>query len=173
MNRKVGTRVKVKNINQPLTSQQVQIIDQVIQGYNGEHSRLLEILLEIQSLMEGQYISKAVAYYIAENMGLHASRIYDVISFFSALSEKPRAKYPIQVCESIVCKVNESDNLLNNLQLLLGIDLNEVTYDGKYTIEEVPCFGACDKAPAMRINGKVYGPLHTKEQIKAVLSELE
>lgn len=165
--------MKLKNINQPLTHEQVEIINRVIEKYGNEHSRLLEILLEVQSLMEGQYISKAVAYYIAEKMSLHISRIYDVISFFSALSEVPRAKYPIQVCESIVCKVNESDNLLNQLQSLLGIRLNEVTYDHKFTIEQVPCFGACDKAPAIRINGKVYGPLHSKEQIKQVLNSLE
>lgn len=165
--------MKLKNINQSLTHDQVEIIERVIQNYGNEPSRLLEILLEVQSLMENQYISKAVAYYIAEKMELHISRVYDVISFFSALSEKPRAKYPIQVCESIVCKVNESDNLLEQLKGLLGINLNEVTYDGKYTIEQVPCFGACDKAPAMRINGKVYGPLHTKEEIKEVLSGLE
>lgn len=165
--------MKFKNINQPLTHEQVGMINHVIEKYGNEHSRLLEILLEVQSLIEGQYISKAVAYYIAEKMSLHISRVYDVISFFSALSEVPRAKYPIQVCESIVCKVNESDNLLNQLQSLLGIRLNEVTYDHKFTIEQVPCFGACDKAPAIRINGKVYGPLRSKEEIKEVLSSLE
>jgi len=58
------------------------------------------------------------------------------------------------------------------LKELLGIDLNEVTYDGRFTLESVTCFGACDMAPAVRINGKVYGYLTNKAKIENLLSEL-
>lgn len=144
----------------------------VLAKYANNPSKLLEILLEVQAQVEGQYISKKVAYYIAEELDIKASRIYDVITFFSALHMKPRAKYPIEVCESIVCKANGSDGLFDHLKRILEIDLGEVTYDGRFTLEEVPCFGVCDKAPAVRINGKVYGYLDTYEKILELIKSL-
>lgn len=146
-----------------------QELNSILENYEYNPSKLLEILLEVQRQEELHYISKENAYYIAEKIGMKASQIYDVISFFEALHEKPRAKYPIQVCESIVCKVNESDNLLANLKEILGVELNEATYDKNFIIEEVPCFGACDVAPAVRINDVVYGNLTSKEKVEELL----
>ena len=150
----------------------MQKIDATLAKYNSNPSKLLEILLEVQSQVEGQYISKKVAYYIAEALEIKASRIYDVITFFSSIHQAPRAKYPIQVCESIVCKANGRDGLLDYLKEILAIDLGQVTYDGRFTIEEVPCFGACDKAPAVRINGTVYGHLDTYEKVLDLIKRL-
>lgn len=147
-------------------------INLVLAKYEFNSSKLLEILLEVQAQVEGQYISKKVAYYIAEALEIKASRIYDVITFFSALHMQPRAKYPIEVCESIVCKANGRDGLFDYLKDILEIDLGQVTYDGRFTLEEVPCFGACDVAPAVRINGKVYGHLDSYEKVLELIKNL-
>ena len=77
----------------------------------------------------------------------------------------------MQVCRSIACKVNGSDTLLDTVKSILGVEPGEVTYDGRFTIEEVSCFGACDVAPAIRINGTVYGHLDTTEKVRAVLEK--
>lgn len=146
-------------------------VDNILETYSFSATKLLEILLEVQRQEELHYISRETAYYIAEKLDIKASQIYDVITFFEALHEEPRAKFPIQVCESIVCKVNESDNLLANLKEILGVNLNEATYDKRFIIEEVPCFGACDKAPAVRINDVVYGNLTSKEKIEELLKK--
>ena len=77
----------------------------------------------------------------------------------------------MQVCRSIACKVNGSDTLFETVKQILGVEPGEVTYDGRFTIEEVSCFGACDVAPAIRINGTVYGHLDTPEKVRAVLEK--
>ncbi len=133
--------------------------------------KILEILLEIQKQEDLHYISKKNAYYVAEKLSISPSQIYDVISFFEALHSEPRAKYPIQICDSVVCRVNKSDNLLDNLKEILGVDINEATYDNRFIIEKVACFGACDQAPAIRINNFVYGKLTTKEKVREVLEK--
>ena len=125
------------------------------------------------SRFDEKYISEPEAYYVAEKMNVKPTQVYDVISFFAALHDKPRAKFPIQICSSIVCKVNDSNSLMANLQDLLGVGLNEATADGKFIIEEVACFGACDVAPAVRINGVVYGHLTTKEKVADILNSLQ
>lgn len=150
----------------------IEKIDSIIDNHNNDGTKLLGILLDIQDIVERHYIPEEVAYYLSEKLNIKITQIYDVISFFSSLSSTPRAKYPIQVCNSIVCKINDNDTLFHDLKSILGIDLNQVTYDGKFTLEEVPCFGACDVAPAVRVNGKVYGHLTTKSKIEAMLNSL-
>lgn len=147
-------------------------VDEIIASYHQDVSQLLQILLEVQKEVKEQYISQKMAYYIAEKLGIKVSQIYDVITFFSALHTTPRAKYPIQVCESIVCKANGRDGLLDHLMQILELPLGEVTYDGRFMLEEVPCFGACDVAPAVRINGKVYGHLDSYDQVLALIKSL-
>lgn len=155
-----------------LTKELALKIDLILSAHNNDGSKLVGILLDIQEMIPKHYIPEEVAYYLAEKLELKITGIYDVISFYSSLHDKPRAKYPIQICSSIVCKVNDSSTVFSMLKELLGIDINEVTYDGRFTLEKVPCFGACDVAPAVRINGKVYGHLNSKEKIVALLKEL-
>ena len=158
---------------QSLSSAQKECINGIIASYGGLTSKLLEILLEIQEAADAKYISEATAYYVAEQMNIKPTQIYDVISFFSSLHGTPRAKFPIQVCSSIVCKVNGGESLLEALEALLGVGVNEPTADGKYIIETVPCFGACDVAPAIRVNGVVYGKIPSKEKLAEIIDGLQ
>lgn len=157
---------------QILTKKLVEQIDLILFSHNNDASQLVGILLDIQMIIPRQYIPEQVAYYLAEKLNTKITNVYDVISFYAALSDKPRAKYPIQICDSIVCKINDNTTIFTVLKEILGIEINEVTYDGRFTIEKVPCFGACDVAPAVRINGKVYGHLTSREKIIALLDAL-
>jgi NADH:ubiquinone oxidoreductase subunit E len=147
-------------------------IDQVLAAHDHDATQIVGILLEVQNLIPQQYVPEAVAFYIAEKLPIKVSIIYDCLTFYSSLSDKPRAKYPVEICRSVVCRVNDSDSLLDTLKKILNIEVGEVTYDGRFMIEEVLCFGACDVAPAIRINGKVYGHLDTPEKVRSVLSSL-
>lgn len=158
--------------DQILTKELATKIELILSSHDNNPKKLVGILLDVQEIIVNHYIPADVAYYIAEKLRVKPTAVYDVISFYSSLSDRPRAKYPIQVCGSVVCKINQNDIVFETLKELLGIDLNEVTYDGKFTLERVSCFGACDKAPAVRVNGKVYGNLTTREKIENLLNEL-
>ena len=147
-------------------------IDLILEAHDEDDTQIVGILLEIQELFEQHYVPEAAAYYIAEKLGMKISRIFDCLTFYSSLSEHPRAKYPIQICSSVVCQINQNETVFTALKHLLGIDIGEVTYDGRFTLESVPCFGACDAAPAVRINGKVYGHLDSTEKIEQLLKSL-
>ena len=146
-------------------------IDSIIDKHDHDAKQILGILLETQDLIENNYIPQEVAFYIAAKLPITISLIHDCLTFYASLSTVPRAKYPIQICNSIVCKVNDADTLYENLKKILGIDYGEITYDSRFTLEKVPCFGACDIAPAIRINGKVYGHLNSEEKIRQLLKE--
>jgi NADH-quinone oxidoreductase subunit E len=152
-----------------LTSDLVLKIDGIIQTYESNSTRLVGILLDIQDIVPKQYIPREVASYVSEKMNIPLSKVYDVISFYAALSDVPRADYVIQLCDSVVCKVTGNTILRDAITELLGIKEQEATADGKYWLEYTPCFGACDISPAMRINGKVFGHLTTQDSVKAAL----
>lgn len=148
-------------------------IDQVLEAHDYDGTQIVGILLEVQDLNERHYIPEPVAYYIAYRLDMRVTNVYDIINFYSELSDKPRAKYPIQVCSSIACRVNDSANLAATLKDILSIDFGETTYDGRFTLEKVTCFGACDRAPAVRINGHVYDHLDSRAKIEHLLASLD
>ena len=148
-------------------------IDQVLETHDYDYTQIVGILLEVQDLNERHYIPEPVAYYIAYRLDMRVTNVYDIINFYSELSDKPRAKYPIQVCSSIACRVNDSANLAATLKDILSIDFGETTYDGRFTLEKVTCFGACDRAPAVRINGHVYDHLDSRAKIEHLLASLD
>ncbi len=144
-------------------------IDTIITNNANNSTKLVGILLEVQAIVPKQYLPLEIAAYISQKMNIPLSRIYDVISFYAALSDVPRADCVIQLCDSVVCKVTGNTVLKESLQELLGIKVNEITADGKYALEPTACFGACDIAPAIRVNGRVFGHLTSKEKVKKVL----
>lgn len=154
-----------------LTDELKSKIEKILDNHYHDFTQIVGILLDVQDEIPQHYIPKAAAFYIAEKLPLKLSVIYDCITFYDALNEDPRGRYPIEICDSVACKVNDNDFLLGSLKELLGIDFGTVTYDGRFTIEKVSCFGACDRAPAVRINKTVYGPLKTKEQVRKLLEQ--
>lgn len=156
-----------------LTPSLAHAIDTVLANHNGDATQLVGILLEVQETVEHHYIPKDVAYYVAEQLKLKPTQVYDVITFYDALHSTPRAKYTLQVCSSAPCRVNGSETLCETLQRLLNLEVGEVTYDGRFSIETVPCFGACDMAPAVRCNGMVFGNLNSEERILDMLHQLD
>ncbi len=148
--------------NYPLSAELKERIDEVLESHAYDSTQIVGILLDVQELDERNYVPDPTAY------------IFDILNFYSELSTKPRAKYPIEVCFSPSCRVHQfsSPQLIETLETLLGIKIGETTYDGRFRLEQVTCIGACDRAPAVRINGKVYDHLDTKEKITALLHSL-
>ncbi len=157
----------------PLPKELQAKIDLILESHDYDPTQIVGILLEVQELNPLHYVPEPVAYYLADRLDMHITNIFDILNFYSELSDKPRAKYPIQVCSSIACRVNDSEGLANTLKDILGIDFGETTYDQRFTLEKVTCFGACDRAPAVRINGKVYDHLDSREKIEHLLKTLE
>ena len=147
-------------------------IDGIISAHNGDATQLVGILLDVEAAVERHYIPESAAYYVAEKLGVKPTQVYDVISFYTALHSKPRAKFTLEVCNSAPCRVKDSDTLVETLKRLLNLEVGEVTYDGRFSIEKVPCFGACDVSPAVRVNGVVYAHLDSEERLLDMLHQL-
>ncbi|MDF2677285.1 MAG: NAD(P)H-dependent oxidoreductase subunit [Bacillota bacterium] len=143
-------------------------IDTILKNHDMSKHNLVGILLGVQALSEEHYITKEQAEYISEKLNIFVSNVYDVITFYSALSNKPKGKYVIQVCNSTCCKVTKYENIKKAIEQELGIGIGNITPDGMFSFEYSSCFGACDISPAIRIGEKVYGNLDESKVVNII-----
>lgn len=146
-------------------------IDVILSSYEYREEDLLPILLEVQAISEGRFITNESAMYIADKVNIPYTQISEVISFFAALNHSRKGKYHIEMCNSTVCRLNGKGPIELYLEEALNIKAGETTEDNLFTLDYAPCFGACDTSPSVRINKKVYGKL-TTEKMKKIIEEL-
>ncbi len=142
-------------------------VEQIIKKHGHKKENLVKILLDVQK--EYRHIPKDVVNYIGVALGIPPAKIYGVTTFYAQFSLKPKGKYTILVCDGTACHMEGSMSVIKAIEEELGIKPGEVTQDLNFSIDKVGCLGACALAPAMVINGEVYGNLNaerTKEIIK-------
>ncbi len=118
------------------------------------------------------WISKSAMEYLSEKLNTTPANIYSVATFYTMFNLEQKGKYHICLCKTLSCKLCGSESVKEVLQERLGIKPGETTKDGKFTLEEVECLGACGQAPVMSINGEYEGNL-TKDKIYKIIDELE
>jgi NADH:ubiquinone oxidoreductase subunit E len=96
---------------------------------------------------------------ISEELRIPMAEIYGVITFYSRFSLEPKGKFNISVCLGTACYVKGSENILDKFKEKLGIDVGQVTPDGKFSLSTTRCLGACGLAPVITVNEEVYGKL--------------
>jgi NADH-quinone oxidoreductase E subunit len=108
---------------------------------------------------------------LAEFLGLAPAEVLDTASFYEEYWLKPKGKYLIQVCRSLSCEVCQSKELTAHCQQKLGIDIGETTPDGRFTLIELECLGACGDAPVALVNEVLYENL-TPAKLDEVMAKL-
>jgi NADH-quinone oxidoreductase subunit E len=134
--------------------------------YPTKRSVLVPTLLYAQD--EIGYLSEEVIQEIARRLELTELDVRNVISYYSMLTTKPRGKYNVQVCTNIACMLRGGEELFAHCRKKLGIGHKQTTEDGRFTLEEVECIGACSWAPAVQVNYDFHENL-TVEKLDKVL----
>jgi len=107
---------------------------------------------------------------IADYVGLPYSKVYGTATFYSMISRKPRGKHVVRLCDSPPCHLMGSENILDVLRDLLGIEVGQTSPDMLFTLEITSCLGICGVAPAMMIDETVYGNL-TAKKIRKIIDD--
>jgi NADH-quinone oxidoreductase subunit E len=108
--------------------------------------------------------------FIAEELDESPAEIQSAVSFYDMFKIERPVKYRIRVCTSVSCMIRGSDEVVGHLRKALGIGFGETTPDGLFELEEVECFGACDRAPSISINDEQAGPM-TSEKIDQLIDD--
>lgn len=119
----------------------------------------------------GGWVPRAAMDEIALLLNMPKVKVYEVASFYSMYNLAPVGKHLIQVCGTTPCWLCGSDKIIEACEKHLKIGMNETTKDGKFTLMEVECLGACVNAPMVQINDDYYEDL-TAETMKEVLDLL-
>ncbi|MFA4994848.1 MAG: NADH-quinone oxidoreductase subunit NuoE [Bdellovibrionales bacterium] len=129
-------------------------------------------LLEIAQRQNGGWLSQAAMNFVAKKLDMPPVRVYEVATFYSMFNLKPVGKNFVQICTTTPCWLRGSEDIVHACQKKLGINLDETTKDGKFTLREVECLGACVNAPVVQINDDFYEDL-TPDAMDKILDTLK
>jgi NADH-quinone oxidoreductase subunit E len=128
--------------------------------------------LRIAQEQNGGYLTNDLIDAVADYLEMETIAAYEVASFYSMYELKPVGRHKICVCTNISCMLCGSDQVVSHLENKLGIKMGETTEDGRFTLKEVECLGACVNAPMFQI-GRDYHEKLTPEKIDAILDGLD
>jgi NADH-quinone oxidoreductase subunit E len=128
--------------------------------------------LRIQQEAHGGWLTQAAMDAVAIYLNMPNIAVYEVASFYSLYELNPVGRHKICVCTNVSCMVNGSDQVVSHLEKKLGIGFGETTTDGRFTLKEVECLGACGGAPMMQVGKRYYENL-TPETLDSILGGLE
>lgn len=148
-------------------------IDQWILRYPPEHKRsgVFEALRVVQAENGGSLTVEWMDA-VAKYLGMPKIAVYEIAAFYTMYHLNPVGRHVIDICTNISCSLNGAEKILEHAKKRLGIGLNETTPDGKFTLKEVECLGACIAPPVCQI-GKDYHEGLTPEKLDEILNKLK
>ena len=156
-----------------LSPESIAKIEYELTKYPAEHRQgAVMSALRIAQTEKG-WLSKETIAFVADYLGIPAIAALEVASFYNMYELEPMGKYKITVCTNISCMLRDSDEIVGHLNKRLGIGFNETSADGKYTLKEGECMGACAGAPLFHINNTRMCEFLTPEKVDEILGELE
>ena len=130
----------------------------------------------IPMLMFGQDEIGSVTQEMMEELGrrleLSTMQVDEVVGYYSMLHKKPMGKFHVQVCTNVACMLRGGAELYDQACLKLGLGHRQVSADGRISLEEVECMGACSWAPAIQVNYDFHHEVST-DQLDKILEGLE
>ncbi|MBP3704624.1 MAG: NAD(P)H-dependent oxidoreductase subunit E [Clostridia bacterium] len=150
------------------TPEQHQKLLDVIERLKGQKGAVMPALQEAQEIYG--YLPIEVQKQIAQGLDVSLEEVYCVSTFYSQFSLTPKGKYNISICLGTACYVKGADKVLDRLIAKLGIQPEECTADGMFSLTACRCIGACGLAPVLTVNEDVYGRL-APEDVDTILAK--
>ena len=113
------------------------------------------------------WVPDGAIYAIAEVLGIPASDVEGVATFYNMIFRQPVGRHVITVCDSIGCFLTGYEDLIAAIKTKLGIELGQTTADNRFTLLPICCLGNCDKGPTLMIDKDTHGPvaIHQIDQL--------
>ena len=152
------------------TEQNKKNFEAILKRYPEKQAAMLPALW----LAQGQHgwISPEVMEYVGSLLGVSASKVYEVATFYTMFNKKPIGKYHFQVCRTLSCQLSGAESITAYLKEKLGIELGQTGEDGRFTLSEVECLGSCGTAPMLQLNDDYHENL-TPEELDSLINALE
>jgi NADH-quinone oxidoreductase subunit E len=144
----------------------------IILANDADPQRILNMLLALQYQSEEGYIDEETAKLVAKHLHLTEARVYEILSFYAILKTEPQAKYVLKICNSTPCHYSGGEKVATILETILEVPADQPTPDGLFMYHSIPCIGACDQGPVIKIKDTVFGHL-TEAKIEQLIEDLQ
>jgi [NiFe] hydrogenase diaphorase moiety large subunit len=138
--------------------------------YGKDRTRMMDIVREVQETFG--CVSNEAIEMIAKEVSVHRVEVESMVTFYAFLSEKPKGKVIIRLCDDIIDWMQGYERIARAFSDALGIEVGQTTPDGKITLERTACIGMCDQAPAALINNEVFTNL-TRDAAYEIVEKLQ
>ena len=146
--------------------------DKMVAKYpEGRQASAVLPLLDLVQRQHGGWVTTEMVTAIAEYLEMAPIRVYEVATFYTMINLEPVGDTLVEVCTTTPCWLRGCEGIVQACEETLGIRLGETTEDGRFTLREVECLGACVNAPIVRINDDYYEDLDP-DRTRAILDSI-
>jgi NADH-quinone oxidoreductase subunit E len=156
-----------------LTTDSLHRIDREIAKYPPERKQSAVISVLAIAQDEKGWLSSELMDYVANYLGMPPVAVYEVATFYTMYNLKPTGRFKLTLCTCLPCGLQGALAAADHLREKLGIDFNETTTDGRFTLKEGECMGACAMAPVLLVNNKKMHDYMTNDKLDRLLEDLK
>jgi len=149
-----------------------QKIDKEIAKYPADQKQSAVMSALIIAQDEKGWLSTETMDFVAGVLGMAPVAVYEVASFYNMYNLQPTGRHKLTICTCLPCGLQGSLAAADHLKARLGIDFGETSADGRFTLKEGECMGACAMAPVVLVNNKKMHDTMSNEKLDALVDEL-
>lgn len=156
-----------------LTEQSLKRIDREVAKYPADRKQSAVMAALAIAQEEKGWLATETIEFVANYLDIPAMAAYEVASFYHMYHLKPVGKNVLTVCTCVPCALSGGVHAGEYLKKKLGVEYNEISADGKFTVKEGECFGACGDAPLVLVDNRRMCSKMNTEQIDKLIAELQ
>lgn len=156
-----------------LSSDSLKKIDREVAKYPSDQKQSAVMAALAIAQDEEGWLAKETIEFVANYLEMAPMAAYEVASFYNMYDLAPVGRFKLTVCTNLPCALSGGVHAADYLKEKLGIDFNETTSDGKFTLKEGECLGACGDSPVMLLNNKRMCSFMLPDEIDKLLAECE
>jgi NADH-quinone oxidoreductase subunit E len=156
-----------------LSAESLRKIDREVAKYPAgqKQSAVMSALIVAQD--EKGWLSSELMDFVAQYLGMPPVAVYEVATFYTMYNLKPAGRHKITICTCLPCGLQGSLAAADHLREKLGIGFNQTTPDGRFTLKEGECMGACAMAPVVLVNNKKMHDYMSNDKLDKLLESLK
>ena len=156
-----------------LSAESLKKIDREVAKYPPEQKQSAVMAALAIAQDEKGWLSPEVMQLVGDYLGMPPVAVQEVATFYNMYNLTPCGKYKLTVCTNLPCQLSGGERAAKRLQSMLGIGFRDTTADGKFTLMEGECMGACGDAPVLLVNNKRMESFMSDEKLDALIAELK
>ena len=156
-----------------LSAESLKKIDREIAKFPPEQKQSAVMAALAIAQVEKGWLSTETMDFVAQYLGMAPIAVYEVASFYNMYDLAPVGKHKVTVCTNLPCALSGGVEAAEHLKHRLGVGFNETTADGRFTLKEGECMGACGDAPVLLVNNRRMCCSMSNEELDQLLSELK